>query len=75
MGSAILEIILIGAKIFSKERQRHFENEAKKLQETIYRVEDSGFYHKDQERKGLAERQIERRTVELASEFIREGKK
>jgi len=73
MGTEILKIISIGAKIFSDERQRYFEKKSKELQEEIYKVSDTDFYHKDMEAKGRAEREIERRTGLLASEFIKEG--
>ena len=73
MTELILGIISIGAKIFSDERRRYFENEAQKLQEEIYKVADSDFYNKDMEAKGKAERELYRRSENLAAEFIKEG--
>lgn len=75
MFSSILEVITIGAKIFSVERQAYFKNESKRLMQQIYKVEDTGFYSKDMEAKGKAEREIERQTAQLMSEFISEGQK
>ena len=75
MTELILSIIATGAKIFSDERRRYFEMEAKKLQEEIYKVEDSDFYNKDMEAKGRAERELYRRSESLAAEFIKEGNK
>jgi hypothetical protein len=75
MNTAILQIIAIGAKIFSDERQRYFEKKSKELQEEIYKVEDTDFYNKDMEAKGRAEREIARRTDELMMNFIKEGNK
>lgn len=71
----ILGVINIGAKIFSDERQRYYESEAKKLQEEIFSVADSQFYSKDMEAKGKAERELYRRSENLAAEFIKEGNK
>lgn len=74
MTALILGLISIGAQIFSDERRRYFENESKKLQEEIYAVADSPFYEKDMEAKGVAERELYRRSEALAAEFIKEGK-
>lgn len=75
MAELILGLITVGAKLFASERKRYFEMEAKKLQEEIYKVEESDFYNKDMDAKGKAEREIERRSGALAQEFIKEGNK
>jgi hypothetical protein len=75
MPTAILELIAIGAKIFSDERQEYFKSRSKKLMEKIQSVEDSDFYHKDMEAKGMAERQLMLDTEALRKEYIIEATK
>jgi cell fate (sporulation/competence/biofilm development) regulator YmcA (YheA/YmcA/DUF963 family) len=75
MGTAILELILVGAKIFSDERKRHYENKAKNLMKKITDVEDSEFYKKDMEAKGRAERDLIMEIDELKKQFLLEAAK
>ena len=75
MTTAILELIIIGAKIFSDERKEYFQKRSKKLMEKIFEVEDSDFYKKDQEAKGQAERQILMDQEELRKSFMEEAAK
>lgn len=75
MGTAILELILVGAKIFSDERKEHFQSRSKKLMTKIFEVEDSDFYKKDMEAKGMAERQILIDQEELRKDFMAEAAK
>ena len=75
MPTAILELIVIGAKIFSDERQEYFKNRGKNLLTKIFEVEDSPFYQKDMEAKGLAERAIIVESDELRKEFMMESAK
>lgn len=75
MGIAILEVILVGAKIFHDERKNYFENKTKKLMEKIQEVEDSDFYSKDMEKKGKAERALNLEVEDLRLEYIKEGAK
>ena len=71
---AILELITIGAKTLSKERSLYYINKATKLQEIIFKVEDSDFYEKDMEAKGKAERELESTIHKLRLEFVGEAK-
>lgn len=75
MMSSILELVLVGAKIFHDERKNYFEGRAKKLMEEIFKVEDSDFYSKDMEAKGKAERQLMLEVEELRKKFIMEATK
>jgi hypothetical protein len=75
MPTAILELLVIGAKIFSDERKHYFEEKAKAQLKKILEVEDSEFYKKDMEAKGQAERQIILDTEELRKQFILESSK
>lgn len=75
MPIAILELILIGAKIFSDERKEYFEQRSKKLMKEITDVEDSEFYKKDMEAKGKAERSLHMEVDELKKAFILEAAK
>jgi cell fate (sporulation/competence/biofilm development) regulator YmcA (YheA/YmcA/DUF963 family) len=75
MPTAILELILVGAKIFSDERKRHFENKSKELMKKITDVEDSEFYKKDMEAKGMAERDLHMEIDELKKQFLLEAAK
>lgn len=75
MPTAILELILVGAKIFSDERKRHFENKSKELMKKITDVEDSEFYKKDMEAKGRAERDLNMEIDELKKQFLLEAAK
>lgn len=70
----ILELITIGAKIFSEERQRYYDNKVKDLQKKIFEVEDSSFYKKNMEAKGKAERALALEENQLAEELIKESK-
>lgn len=74
MATIILEMILVGSKIFQEERKRHFEKEAKKLIDKIVEVSDSDFYRKDQEAKGKAEREIYLNSKQLAIDYLKEAK-
>lgn len=69
----ILELILIGSKIFSDERKEYFANRSKKLLATINMVEDSAYYQKDMEAKGQAQRQLMLDTEELRKQFVLES--
>lgn len=69
--SSILQLITIGARIFSDERQEYFQNRSKKLLKKIIAVEDSSFYDKDMEAKGKAERALMIETDELRIEFVK----
>lgn len=73
MFTTILELILIGANIFSEERKRYYENKVKNLLRKIARVEDSDFYNKDMEAKGKAERELLIEVEELRKEFVKEA--
>ena len=64
---------MIGAKIFSKEREEYFKNRAKKLMRKIQEVEDTEFYKKDMEAKGKAERELMLETDELRKEYVKEA--
>lgn len=70
----ILELITIGARTLSYERKMYYINKAAKLQETIYKVEDSDFYEKDMEAKGKAERELNSDVHNLRLEFVSEAK-
>ena len=72
--NTILELILIGARIFNSERQRYYEKKSQDLMEEIQRVEDTDFYSKDMEAKGKAERELETRTMALKNEYIKEAR-
>ena len=71
----ILELILVGAKIFKDERQEYFANRSKELMKKIMEVEDSSYYDKDMEAKGQAQRQLNLDTDELRKQFILESAK
>lgn len=72
----ILDLILIGAQVLKSERQQYFKSKVEKLFKEIQEVEDSDFYHKDMEKKGIAERELELQTHTLVNEFIKDaGKK
>ena len=75
MVSTILELITIGAKIFSEERKRYYDNKVQDLLRKISQVEDSDFYSKDMEAKGKAERELMIQTEELRKEFVKEALK
>lgn len=75
MPTAILELIIIGAKIFSDERKRYFENKSSELMKKIQDVEDSEFYKKDMEAKGKAERDLFLQVDDLKKEYILEATK
>ena len=74
MTKLILGIILKGATIFDKERARYFEKEAQGLLDKINEVEDSDFYSKDMEAKGVAEREINQKSQRLAHQYLKEKK-
>lgn len=71
MGTAILELIAMGSKIFEMERREYFTKRSKKLMERIQEVEDSDFYKKDMEAKGRAERAILLDQEELRQEYMK----
>ena len=71
----IVELITVGANLFSKERSLYYINKAAALEKKIQEVEDSDFYHKDMEAKGLAERELESTVNKLRLEFLAEAKK
>lgn len=71
----ILNLIYIGAKIFSDERQEYFKSRSKKLMEEIQQVEDSDFYKKDMEAKGKAQRALKTQEDELYNEYVKEATK
>lgn len=75
MSVAILELITIGAKIFSDERKRYYENKSAELVKKIQEVEDSDFYKKDMEAKGKAERDLIMQVEDLRKQFIMEATK
>lgn len=75
MPTAILELILVGSKIFQDERKNFFENRAKKLMTAITDVEDSEFYKKDMEAKGKAERALQMEIDELRKHYMLEAAK
>lgn len=75
MGTAILELILVGAKIFSDERRRYFESKSKDLMKKITDVEDSEFYKKDMEAKGRAERDLQMEIDDLKKHYLLEAAK
>ena len=75
MPTAILELILVGAKIFHDERKEYFESRSKKLMKEITDVEDSEFYKKDMEAKGKAERALHMEIDELKKHFLLEAAK
>ena len=74
MGLAILELILVTARIFKAERQQYYENKVKKLMQRIYEVEDSSFYKKDLEVKGKAQRDLFLEVEDLRAEYVREAR-
>ena len=71
----VLELILIGAKIFSSERQRYYENKVKGLMRTIMAIEDADFYEKDMNAKAKAERELHLQIEDLRKEFVKEALK
>lgn len=75
MPTAILELILVGAKIFSDERKRYFEGKSKDLMKKITDVEDSEFYKKDMEAKGRAERDLIMEIDDLKKQYLLEAAK
>lgn len=75
MANLILELILVGAKIFQDERKNYFENKVKKLMRKIHEVEDSDFYSKDMEAKGKAERELNLEVDDLRKEYLMEAAK
>lgn len=75
MGKMIVELILVGSKIFQDERKNYFENRSKELMTKIHEVEDSDFYSKDMEKKGKAERQLNLEVEELRKEYLKEAAK
>lgn len=75
MMGTILELILVGSKIFADERKNYFENRVKKLLIKIQEVEDSDFYSKDMEAKGKAERALLVEVDDLRKDYIKEATK
>lgn len=75
METAILQLILVGAQIFQEERKRYYQNKAKGLLKIISDVEDSEFYKKDMEAKGVAQRDLLINIEELQKEFLLEAAK
>lgn len=75
MMGTILELILVGSKIFADERKSYFENRVKKLLIKIQEVEDSDFYSKDMEAKGKAERALLVEVDDLRKDYIKEATK
>lgn len=73
MVTQILELITIGARVFSEERQRYYEGRTKKLLKIIANVADADFYDKDMDAKGKAERTLLIETEELRKEYIKEA--
>lgn len=71
----ILDLILVGAKIFSDERKRYYENKVKKLKRKIIAEEDKDFYDKDMNAKAKAERELAIESNSLALEFLNEANK
>lgn len=71
----ILDLILVGAKIFNDERRRYYENKVKKLKRKIISEEDKDFYDKDMNAKAKAERELAIESNSLALEFLNEATK
>lgn len=69
----ILELILIGARIFHSERERYYNKKVLKILTRIHEVEDSEFYQKDMEAKGMAQRELILEIDNLKDEIIREA--
>jgi hypothetical protein len=69
-----LQFATIAAKVFSEERQRHYDKKIQDLQDAINEVEDSGYYEKDQEKKGRAQRDLYQRKQNLEIEMVNEAK-
>ncbi len=74
MVDTILQLVLVGAKIFSEERQRYYQKQVENLHKEIQEVEDSVFLKKDQNKKGKAERALLTKKEALAAELITESK-
>lgn len=75
MVKQILELITVGAKLFSKERALYFIKKAEGLQKIVERNEDADFYNKDMNAKAKAERELEKDTHKLRLEFLAEARK
>lgn len=75
MTKTILELILTGAKVWKDERALGIIRKAEKLMEKIQEVEDSGYYHKNMEAKGLAERELHGDAMKLKMEFTKAANK
>lgn len=73
MTELILQIIATGAGIFRDERANHYKNKANDLKKKIFEVEDSGFYKKDMEAKGRAERDLLLEAEDLGRQYIKEA--
>lgn len=72
--AAGLGFATIALKVFSEERQRYYKNKLAGLQNDINEVEDSDYYSKDQQKKGLAQRELKQRRDALEVEMMEEAK-
>jgi hypothetical protein len=73
--SNVLELILVGSKIFHDERKEQFAKRCRSLLRQIAEVEDAPFHLKDMEQKGIAERQLLIEVEDLRKAFILEASK
>jgi hypothetical protein len=72
--AAGLGFATIALKVFSEERQRYYKKKLEDLQDDINDVEDSDYYHKDQEKKGRAQRALLQKKSALEEEMKTEAK-
>jgi hypothetical protein len=75
MINQILELVKIGANIFSDERKLYFIKRVDELQAIVYKNEDADFYDKDMNQKAIAERQLAEETEKLRLKFVSEATK
>lgn len=71
--AAGLGFATIALKVFSEERQRYYKKKLEEIQNDINEVEDSDYYHKDQEKKGRAQRALLQKKAALELEMTAEA--
>jgi hypothetical protein len=70
LATGIIEMITVGAKVFSEERKRYYDKKTEELLQTIADNSGGDYYVRDMEAKGQAERALMMKTETLRKEWI-----